>query len=745
MSLSLESKNIYSLPDIDIPSSEKKEDYHKQFILGIANKCLNGSYASDYSIMEESEKFYNGTQSGDEFSFLQNAEDGTTLPAKWININKIRVKVNTLVGQLLGRHYKIDVSSINSEARIRKLDERENARVDNRILPDIEEIEKDGPSLMPNAQRFESEQELDDYFDYSYKEKTEQVISSALKYVANKNNWDYERMSMFRDLHIHGRCFSKTELIDGIPFTRRIDPKTMVFDRHATNDFLTDSSYFGEMRYMSLAAAAEKYKLNKEEVSLVKNSYKNRPTSLTSAVRSSDSVHSMNQTSGFDFIREESDGLHVMVLEAYWDDIEKLRYKDNEDSLGQPHVFIYDSEAKEKQISKEAKTKSYQVWRKGVLIGGEVLKEWGLAKNMTRENEDPSKTECPYKGLIPNYLNFTSISLVDQLKQLQNLKDIITYNIQLAMARAGAKGFVYDVSQLPDDWDVSTALKYLKIAGIAFINSRVDGIPGSFNQFQTFDMTLSESVKQYIELAAMFDREMDAVTGINETRQGAAPSPSSTLGATQMALAQSNLTTEQNFSMFYNYCGRVLTYQAGLLKIAWADQQRFSLILGDEGLKHLSDDVDLSLDDYAVFVKEIPPSMYDAQAVKEIMTVAVNSQQITLVDALKIMREPDVDMAIRSLEKAINKRQREAQAQAEAQAQQEQQSAMAMEQMKLQDSQNKMMSEREKMVLDKELSRYNELASIRAKTKGDLSKSYLENKFNLAITKENSKGKSGSK
>jgi D-ribose pyranose/furanose isomerase RbsD len=298
-----------------------------------------------------------------------------------------------------------------------------------------------------------------------------------------------------------------------------------------------------------------------------------------------------------------------------------------------------------------------------------------MVKNQPRDVDNLSETYPPYCAFIPHFVNGRAVSIVEQLQSLQNLKDIIIYNIQLAMARAGAKGFVYDVSQCPDGWEPETVIKYLKTVGIAFIDSRQGGTPAQFNQFQQIDLSLSASVSQYLELSAMVDREMDSISGINEARQGVMQGASQLASVTQSALLQSSLTTSSYFRLFEQFNSNIWNQLAKLVKISWAGKEKYASIIGDAGVNFLEQDIELDLNDYAVFVESTPKILDDKNQFNALIMAGIQSGEVKLADALKLLMEKDVITAIGMFEKMSRKREKEAIAQA-------QQHDMQMQQMK---------------------------------------------------------------
>lgn len=561
-----------------------------------------------------------------------------------------------LLGELMEKGYDFDVKAVNREARSRKLDAKEEARVMMRISPALQEIDQYAGLQSELPELPESEEELDEFFDKNYKEEAEIVMYYILKYLDKKNGWGYQRMALFRDLLIAGRCIVAHEIKNGIPVTRQVDPRFFIFDTFASNDFGTDSTYYGEVQYMPMAEAAVEYGLTMEEMNEAYAKYQDFMRIL--AAKSStpqrniemNSFGSLRGESGLKWFKESPGGLRVLVFKAYWKDTKKYKVKESEDKYGEVHAKRLKADAADRE---GVTSKNFAIWRTGTLIGGKFMKKWGVMENMARDNDPEKICDCepPYTILLPNFVNGRTVSPTERSKGLQNLKDIITYNIQLAMARAGAKGFVYDVSQCPDDWDVQTVIKYLKTVGIAFINSKQGGTPAQFNQFQQFDLSLSQSVSQFLELTQWVDSEMDAVFGVNEARQGVVQGASQAVGVTRSALFQSSLTTAPYFKMFDMFASKVWNTQAKMAKLSWANKEKFAPIIGDAGVDFLSNDVDMDLDDYAVFVEATPKLLDDLNNFQQIVMAALNAGQVSFKDTLLLLKEKDVLTGIRMFER----------------------------------------------------------------------------------------------
>jgi hypothetical protein len=675
-----------TFPKINIPEKEKDEAWYKQYLLSIISNNLDTGHDLTIATMNECAKFYQGKHQGDEFNFLMEAEDGSTLPAMWINFNKIRIKVNILLGELSAKGFQVNVEAINRDAISRKMQKKNELFVKMRLRPYMQQLEQDhGLPLQDEGFVPESLEELEDYISGTYKEKTEIVMQAALKFLIRRFKWEYVRLHLMRDVLIYGRCVAKTEIVDGFPVYRRIDPRQFIFDTHTTDDFASDAAFKGEARYMPLAEAVERFSLSKEEVRLLTDAASGKGRHEGVFQQLPDVTPILDKLKGRLF-KSEKDSMRVLVLSAEWDDIKTYKARETEDKHGTVH-FKFVSDTAKARSGEKIISKNIHVVRKATLIGGLVLKDYGLLENQRRSRSNPSKTHKSYHVLIPNWIDQQGVSIVEQLSGLQKLKDITLYNMQLAMTRAGAKGFVYDLAQCPPDWEPETVMRYLKITGIAFIDSKKNGVPAQFNQFQQLDMTLSSSIDQYVNISMMIDREMDAVSGINEARQGFVKNASQAVGVTQAALNQSNLATETMFAFFNGLTENIFQAIGDLIKIAFpANREKFAPIIGEAGIDFLQadQDLDLDLDDYAVFVSATPPEAEDKQVLKEIVMASLEAQALDFVDAMEILTTRDIKQALARYKRTMEKRKKEAAQQAEQAQQQQAQQAEAMQANQLQ-------------------------------------------------------------
>jgi hypothetical protein len=322
----------YAFPRLDIPDGEKDEKYHESFARAIINKSVSDSWRNNWLLISECYKFLEEGSNGELVGHLQTADDSTALPAMWLSLNTIPSKIDLLVGELQTRGYNIRVKALNKEAVDRKLEERERLRVKRKLQPLFATADKEaGMSFSESEYIPQSEQELNEYIDLSFKDKAELIMGGALKWIAQREDWDSERAVLFRDVLASGRVWAKTEIVRGIPRSRRKHPLNMIFDTSAKRDDLSDSSFFGELEYLPISTAAEKFNLSTAELETVYsqfNSFQNSNPANEVATGATDYSYGFNTIGGNRVSWFDAAGdLKVLVAHAVWRDYKFLNTK----------------------------------------------------------------------------------------------------------------------------------------------------------------------------------------------------------------------------------------------------------------------------------------------------------------------------------------------------------------------------------------------------------------------------------
>jgi|TARA_R110002124_G_scaffold52419_1_gene150930 hypothetical protein len=672
-----------------VTESEKTDEWCESWINAIIGYMSYSDSPHKSSRVNDIQNYniYNGEIELDDFKYITE-QYGMSYPARLVNYPIISPKIDLLVGEDLRRPIDVKVSTTNKEAVLRK----EDVKVSLIMKELTEEIHKDFFAQtgieVPSVTDMELPEDIDVYMKYNYREMVEETAQDGLEYLIQKYNYVDLFKEGFRDLLVTGKEFFKIYDHNGDPFVRRVDPRSVIYETSTTSDYLDDSAWVGEERYLSYTEILDEFRdeLTQEHMQELSAMYQ---------IGSYDDL--ANYNSSFDWIDyQEGQEVKIRVVSIEWKSIKTLKFKVSENKYNPERPFM-------KQVSDDYKAKKKDniktkyvddIWE-ATKIGGKIMVQARRRPNQIRSVDDAGTTQLSYVGCIRNNTTGRSVSMVDLLKNIQMLYNVVMYQIELALARSGGKAVVYDVSQLPTNlgMDMQSVLYHLKTDGIIPINSKDEGGQvNSFNQFSQVDFTLSQSVQQLINLKMMLEQTAGQISGVSPQREGAV-GQYEYVGNVQRSVIQSATITE---SLFYSHAmvkKRIFERVANLMKVCWAGGKKASYILGDGAFKFLSVMPDVALQDYGIFIGDSGKDDALRQSLQQIAQSAVQGGQVTLLDVIKVFKADTFTEAEHILERAMdemkaNEAQQQEQQQAMMQAQAEQAQAAFEQQVQLEQVKN---------------------------------------------------------
>jgi|TARA_R100000084_G_scaffold109138_1_gene74190 hypothetical protein len=591
---------------------------------------------------------------------------GTPFPARMTNFNIIAPKIDLLTSEELRRPLETKVSSVNKDAVQRKEDVKISLIAES-ILSDVKkEINQSmGMDVAENLTGMEIPDNIEEFMRYTYKEAVEEAVEDGLHYLKERYSWKDLFRGGFRDFLVTGKVFYKVDILNGDPQIRRIDPRNIAFDMSIESDYLDNAQWVVEQRWLGINEILDEYgdELTKEDVMELEK---------MRHVSSGDELAHYN--SNLDWVQyDTSTGIKVRLIHGEWKSIRAIKVKVSPNKYDESNPFrkiVADNYKPRKGEIVETKYVD-DIWE-GTKIGGQILVNCRRRPNQVRSVDDAGKTDLSYTGCVHNLSSGRVTSIVDVLKHIQMLYNVVMYHIELTLSRAGGKAVVYDVSQMPSNigMDMQTVLYHIKNDGIIPINSRDEGADTArFNQFQQVDFTLSNSVQQLINLKLMLEQTAGQVCGISPQREGAV-SQYEAVGNVQRTVVQSNLVTENWFFQHSEVKKRAIEKVCNLMKISWAGGKKAGYILGDGGYKMLTVFPDVSLNDYGIYISEGGKEDAVKQAVTQLSQAALQSGSIDLLSVIKILKAETLTEAEHILEHGIKEIQEQSQQAQEMQQQQ---------------------------------------------------------------------------
>jgi hypothetical protein len=600
---------------------------------------------------------------------------GTPFPARMTNYNIVAPKIDLLTSEEMRRPLESRVTSINREAMSRKEDVKISLKMRELLDERVAELKKaTGIDFKLDNQEMPIPDDIELYMKYTYKEMIEEVAEDGLEYLIENYNWKDVFKNGFRDFLVTGKVFYKVDILNGDPHIRRVDPRNIAYDASGENDFLEDAQWVVEQRWLSINEILDEFRdqLTKDNILELEK---------IRHISSGSELAHYNKT--LEWINyDSSTGLRIRVIHGEWKSIRPLKFKISPNKYDPEKPFrklVGDNYRARKGEKIETKYVD-DIWQ-GTKIAGQVLVDCRRRPNQVRSVDDAGPTPLSYTGCLHNMSAGRVTGLVDVVKHIQVLYNVVMYHIELTLSRAGGKAVVYDVSQMPSNigMDMQTVLYHIKNDGIIPINSRDEGADtAKFNQFQQVDFTLSNSVQQLINLKLMLEQTAGQVCGISPQREGAV-SQYEAVGNVQRTVIQSNLVTESWFYQHSLVKKSVLERVCNLMKIAWSEGKKAAFVLGDGAYKMINIFPDISLNDYGVHLGTGEKDDAIKQSLVQLSQSALQSGQIGLLDVVRVLKADSLTEAEHVLEQGLEAMQEQQKVVQEQQAQMQQAEAQAKE------------------------------------------------------------------
>ena len=257
---------------------------------------------------------------------------GTPYPARMTNFNIIAPKIDLLTSEELRRPLETQVSSVNKSAVLRKEDVKVGLVAES-ILAEIkkEVNETMGMDITENTMGMEIPDDIEAFMRYTYKEAIEETVEDGLHYLKEKYRWKDLFKNGFRDLLVTGKVFYKTEVINGDPVVRKVDPRNIAFDASIESDYLDNAQWVVEQRWLGINQILDEYgdELTKEDIIEIEN---------MRHISSGDELSSYN--SQLDWVQyDTSTGVKIRLVHGEWKSIRAIKVKVSPNKYDESNPF----------------------------------------------------------------------------------------------------------------------------------------------------------------------------------------------------------------------------------------------------------------------------------------------------------------------------------------------------------------------------------------------------------------------
>lgn len=700
-------RNINQFPLQRLPMSKKTQDWKEACVDYIAGHSQGSSRdGNNRSRKEEMQTYYdlyNSIYSEKDLKYVTNPfkqQDG--FPAMAQDYNIIKPKIDLLLGEETKRPFNFRVVHTSDIATSEIQDKAKQMIVDY-IQATI--MSKLGPEEQARYQEalqsgeIMTPEQIQKYISKDYKDIAEITAYHSLNYLKNKLNITHEFFKGWKDALIGGEEIYYVGIVNGEPCLQRINPIYFDYDSDTSDlEFIHEAQWCCYEMIMSLTEVYDRLydKMSEKQLNELLDMMDDRSKGgVTPEVRKTSldyphiKTHSINGFSSNPF--EEADNIHVW--HCCWKSLKKIGFVNIiNPETGMPEEYQVDETYKETGNELDVEWKwIIEVWE-GYRIGQDLYVGIQPIEYQHISADNPNSQRLPYTGVIYNNTNSRPRSLVSMMKPLQYMYIVLWYRLELAMARDKGKVVTMDITQIPKSMNIDVAkwMHYLSALGVNFVNpyeegwdipGREGGKPSQFNQISALDLTMANTIDQYINLMDKIESMLSEISGVSKQREGSISS-NELVGNVERSVVQSAHITEPWFWVHNQVKKECLTMLLDTAKHAWKDNKTsIQYVLDDATRAFLTLSDDFFYEDMDIFVEDTTKNQQQIEALKNLMQPAMQNGA-SLLDIAEIITMDNVTMIRSKLEEIEQKRMEQQQAMEQAQAEREQQMAQIQNEIK---------------------------------------------------------------
>lgn len=688
--------NYNSFPIQKLPYKRKTKEWKEEcvkFIISCAESNTFGELRVSRQDMKAYYDLYNSIYDERRLKYVTNPwkqQDG--FPATAQNINIIKPQIDLLLGEEVKRPFNFTVIR-TSDTVTSEVQDRMRTMLTDYLMSALYANMSEEEALI-HQERLETgeiqlPEQIADYYTKSYKDVAESVAYKTLQYLKQKLNIANEFHKGMKDL-----CISTEEIyyVGGDangPVFESVNPLLFYYEYSPDLEFIHEASWCARKMILSNQEIYDRFYDKLSDSDLDKILLKVQTGDVNS--KSSTDVkwrfrEMMNET----FDATMNPGL-LNVWHACWQSYKKIGFVTIVNDNGEMEEFQVDESYYEtgEEISVDWEW-AIETWE-GYYVDDDLIFGVQPIDYQYINSSNLNASRLPYTGTIYSNTNSAPKSFVSFLEPLQYTYIMLWYRLELALARDKGKVLTVDITQIPKSYDIDVAkwMHMLSALGVNLINPYEEGwdVPGrtggraaGFNQFDSEDLSMSNTIGQYVELLDKVEQMAGSLTGITPQRQGAISS-NELVGNVERSIIQSSNITEHLFWKHNNVKREALNMLLNVTKTIWAtnppDSLHYVLDDGERIFLNLNDDFLYS--DFDIFVSDSSEELRNIQQLEALYQPAMQNGA-TLADIAEIMTINNVT----KIKEKLNKIEQDRIEREQQMVQQQQEAELQLEEMRQQ-------------------------------------------------------------
>jgi hypothetical protein len=577
-------------------------------------------------------------------------------PGKLRCMNIVRQKVETLIGQEIQRPFDFSIMCVSGEGISAKEEyEKETLFKTAQFLirkklgvATEDEEEQNFPSLEEAANSFTSRSDI-----------REQYASAILRNGREDQRLDFKFSEGFEHGLVVGEEIYYVGIVANEPVVRVVNPLYFEWEKGPENKKIEDAGWAREERYMSVSEILDEFSdyLTEKQVRMLDEGSTSygmmRNTMLPGYAYDRSTINDYNHGTSYD---SRSRSSYIRVATCVWKSMKRIGFMTYIDEEGEEQQTIVDEK---RRLSQEEKDAGFsidwqwvnEVW-KGTKIGDDIYIDINPTDNQMNSMDNPSECKLPYVGGTYNNNNSQVTSMLDMMKPHQYLYDVVWFRTENEIAKSDGKKLVMDLAQLPTShgMDMEKWMYYMKELGIMFVNSFEEGRAGtmsqgqlpSFNQFQAVDLTMSQTVQQFMMILAKLEQLIDTISGVSRQAEGQVGQYETATGI-QQAMAGSSAIVESYFQRHDEIKRAVLSHYIECSKFAYVGGKKINYITNDLERVSIEVEGEVYIDsDYNVFPTNSNKDKMIKMKLEQLAPIAMQQDKANLSDMVKLLKTDSV-------------------------------------------------------------------------------------------------------
>jgi len=524
----------------------------------------------------------------------------------------------------------------------------------------------------------ENKEELDVHLQMTTKQSVEIAEEEVINNVLAFNKYDQTKKRLAQDLTVIGIGAVKTSFnkSEGI-VTDYVDPANMIYSYTEDPNF-EDIYYVGEVKSISLA------ELKKQFPSL----------SASELEKIQDMPGNSQYVTNWGNYDENTIQVLYFEYKTYSDQVFKIKKTEQglEKTLEKSDTFNPPENDNFERVSRTIEV----LYSGAKVLGTNTMLKWEMAENMTRPTADTTKVMMNYCISAPRMYKGRIESIVSKITSFADMIQITHLKLQQVMSRIVPDGVFLDMDGLAEvDLGNGTTYNPAEALNMYFQTGSVVGRSltqdGELNRGKIPVQELSSSsgqakIQSLIGTYQYYLQMIRDVTGLNEARDGSAPSKDALVGLQKMAANASNIATKHVLdSLLYltvRTCENISLKVADVIENPLTENALTNAI-STFNTKTLEELMNLQLHDFGIYL-ELEPEEEEKALLEQNIQVALQTQAIQLSDAIDIRQIKNIKLAnqflklrqTQKIKREQEQQQKNIQAQAQANAESAEKAAM---------------------------------------------------------------------